>query len=78
MSKLNIRGPRFIPSSFTSLLNENQIPVNTSHVTGRPDEPSSKQRNIAHSAAEIEHVHPRLNSGREEELPGPLFEKPCL
>src|SRR5262249_11548412 len=78
MNEVNIRAAFFTTTSFTSLFNDNGVPFNRSHVTRRSNEPGRKQRNIAHSAAEIEHAHPRLESGRQQELLGPLFKEPSL
>src|SRR5258705_6636602 len=78
MNKLNIRAAPVTTCSFTSIFNDNQIPVNPSYAACRSNKFGRKQRNIAHSAAEVEHAHPRLESGRQKKLPGPLFEVPCL
>jgi hypothetical protein len=76
--ELDIRATLVMTNSFASVFNDHHIAINPRHLTCRSNEPGGKERNIAHSAAQIEDIHPTLDSGWPEELLGPLLEEACL
>ena len=64
--------------SLASLLQDHSVAINCNHAPRRSNELGSEQRNIAHSAAEVEHFHAGLDSRGHKELPGPFLEDGCL
>jgi hypothetical protein len=76
--ELNIRAALVMTNSFASFFNDRHVAINPRHFARRSNEPGRKQRDIAHSAAQIEDIHPTLDSGRPEVLLGPLLENACL
>jgi hypothetical protein len=65
-------------STFTSSGNDDTVAINSCYAARLSNEPGRKQRNIAHPAAEVEHAHAALETGRDEELLRPFFKESCL